>query len=72
MFGLSPFGPFCFYSPRLMYLSQIGLWERNGWRTQRDKLVAKQRKKIAEMEKEIADSIPIEESNKSLPKKNNI
>ena len=43
-------------------------WER----TQRDKLVAKQRKKIAEMEKEIADSIPIEESNKSLPKKNNI
>lgn len=40
-------------------------WER----TQRDKLVAKQRKKIAEMEKEIADSIPIEESNKSLPKK---
>ena len=43
-------------------------WER----TQRDKLVPKQRKKIAEMEKEIADSIPIEESNKSLPKKNNI
>ena len=43
-------------------------WER----TQRDKFVAKQRKKIAEMEKEIADSIPIEESNKSLPKKNNI